>query len=117
MKKIKFVFKNNDDILYDLSIPYEKKGEFISFLIEEVSFKIKLSDDFELYRITDEYRFLLKANSEGKSCQFYLVEIDSTFDIDILFFEYIKEGSKHFIKYSVASDEENIKTIILSFID
>lgn len=115
MKKINFTFKDNDNIIYDLCLPYEVEDEYVVFSIENEKFKVLLKDEFHFLKYATDNIFEIKI-LDKKACGYYtLIKENMTFSVDIFDFEYTHQDKKYIIKYNIESDESSSKTIIFSF--
>ncbi len=114
MEKLKFTFKNGEEIICDSEINYAEIRDFIVFKVTQSQFRIRLSEELYFIKEDNESIFEIKKVGEEYVASYTLKERDVTLDIDLASFEYEKNGKKYIIKYSIQGDEVNEKCIILS---
>ena len=59
MKKIHFEFFDEEKVYYDTDLNYTKEDEYIVFTLDNVIYKVKLDDNFEFRRITEDCTSML----------------------------------------------------------
>lgn len=114
MKKLNFTFKNDEDIIYKESVFFEKIGDYYTFNIDNNKFEICLDSFIHFKKITNSDIFEIIKKNDTFQALFTLREENMTFEVLLNDFEYKIKERNYIIKYTLESDPESIKTIILS---
>lgn len=112
MKKLRFVFKNGKNTVYDEHVDYEYEDGVITFSHDKAKYLLR-EDPFGFTRDYDGGRFFMYCENDEVKSHYVLLETNTTVDIDVVDFDYKIEDKRYTIKYSLSSDEED-KTIILT---
>lgn len=115
MKKLVFKFFNANECIIDEACDYIIKNSFIEFDVRNAKYSFFLGDNFYFSKEDGEGVFELISNHKEKMCNYTLKEGNYKMDIDLSYFDYKQEGNEHTILYTLESDEEALKKIILSF--
>ena len=113
MKKLNFIFKNSTEVIYDCEVPYTLSDGFVCFKYDNSDYMFKLDDNLEFRRRTSESEFKLICRDGLPTCNYFINELNSTVDVGVIDFEYKIVDGEYYIKYTLESDEENEKSIIL----
>ncbi len=116
MKKMKFIFKSGEEEFINTVIDAKVDGEVITFSHEGADYLIR-TERFGFRRDSEDGRFIIRALENGAEAEFILRETEGSFPIGVKDFEFTKDDKQLFIKYKLASDEEQCKEIILTFDD
>lgn len=101
------LYKNNNLVIDKQDITYNMIENKITFTIDNTDNTIYLlKEELILERSTEEYHFSLNINSQQNSCQYYLKELDSTFDILVEDATYSKKDNLIDIYYQIETDDE-----------
>lgn len=110
MKDLHFLFKTNDNIIYDEDVKVRENDDYILFVLDNQRFKVKLFDKFHFVKETEDDIF--EIHETPPRVIITLKEHVANFDVDLIKFEHNIEGSKHTINYIIESDPEDVKCIV-----
>lgn len=116
MNLLNFTFKDGDDTLYSLDVPYKKEETYFIFSVEKENFKIKLDGDLHIIKENEESIFEIIERENYLKSLYSLKKTEVTLDMEILSLEYKCEDGEYTIKYTLSSDEERDKCIILKIV-
>ena len=118
MKKLNFILKSDNNIIYDGEYLYNIDNNKIRFNVENNFFTLNYdSSNFTMKKETDDDIFTV--NYVDGICDSYLYlkkyNVDTPLEIDVIDYTY---GDKSLsFSYNIVSDEEVLKTIFISFVN
>lgn len=117
MHKIKFILKTMENIIIEKEVAYVKKNDCFEFLIDEIKYILKCSEEFLFLRQTSEEIFKLTNEDGINKSSVFLIKENVEVNIPVISLDYKNMDNIYEIKYNIESDAGSIKTIILEFID
>ena len=110
MKDLHFLFKTNNNIIYDEDVKVTENNDYILFDLDNQKFKVKLFDKFHFVKETESDIF--EIYETPPSVLITLKEQEADFSVELDKFEHNIEGCKHTINYVIESDSEDVKCIV-----
>lgn len=112
MKKLNFTFKDGNEVLYDLDVPYQESGGNILFEIDDSKFEFGTD---EVYFLKEDETSVLEIREVGRAvkCFYTVKDGDLNLEVEVLKFEVKNEDGIYSMKYVLESDENREKSIIL----
>ncbi len=115
MNRISFTLEDDKKVIYNDTVEYNFSENYYNFKINEDSFFIKLVPFFYLKKVNSSHIFELQNDQDKTLSKITLIAENLSFDINVSYFKYEIADKKHIIKYSLESDEEKCKKIVLFF--
>lgn len=109
---LNFTFKDGESVLYDVKIPYREEDGFIIFEVDASKFKFK-SEKNHFVKEDEDAIFEIKEVDGHIKCVYTLKDEELCVEVKVLHFEHIIGEKEHTLKYTIESDEDREKCIIL----
>ena len=115
-KILHFVFRDDDNTIYDEKCMYESKKNEIRFSCNNEKFKINYDKNkFILSKENDENIFILESKINNKLSYIFLKKQNVKVDVKVIYFDYINDTNYLEIKYILESDEKSVKRLIIRY--
>lgn len=116
MKKLKFVMKNNGNIIYNEKVDFECVDEYLKFTVANFIIKLQYTKKkFMFIKESDEDIFEINFDNNNIVSRISSKNPAITFDINLEDFRYKFNDKYIFFSYKIDSDENFEVSVMITF--